>query len=453
MRDELGRRFVEHARLGTGLEIFVHEAPDAAVAIDLIQAILLDDLAEVAAVLDPVAFLDDAAIHVHEVEAAVRAVHHVHDTEVRIAGADELRLGVGIADAGDAVFVRHLGATDESADGLGDEDVATEVGWQAVAAHDFLAARGGEVIQGLVETRTTGAALVVGQTDLGPDLHEVLGELRLDVVGSVKNRGLEMPQAFFATGVRPPDLALVVLSEAPLAAAVRDGFLEGFLGAVPAQAVRVIRLVHPVIHRPDQAALLVLEVAVLGTAHEPRLLGVGDAVAIGVAVDEDIKGVGLVDEHAVVERQDHARQDHLVAEEDVLVELAIALGALVTRDDADRVVLILSVDVLHVRAQLGDVHATVAIEGQVRRLAQAVALAEHELETITFGELDGLQFFFRRQRLDGRLRGEIGLIGLLVGGVGSHEGERRQIDGGSHGGMTLKSPDCSVLSSRIPCPP
>ena len=309
------------------------------------------------------------------------------------------------------------------------------------------------MVQGLVETGTTGTALVIGEADLRPDLHEVFGELRLDIVGSVKNRGLEMPEAFLAASIGPPDFTLVVLSEAPLAAAAGDAFLERLLGTVPAQAVRVIRLVHPVIHRPDQAALLVLEVSILGSAHEPRLLGVGDTIAIGVAVDEDIEGVGLVDEHAVVERQDHARQDHLVAEEDVLVELAIALGALVTRDDADRVVLILAVDVLHVRAQLGDVHATVAIEGQVRRLAQAVALAEHELETITFGELDGLQFFFRRQRLDGRLRGEIGLIGLLVGGVGSHEGERRQIDGGSHGGMTLKSPDCSVLSSRIPCPP
>ena len=103
----------------------MHEAPDAAVAVDLIQAILLDDLAEVAAFLDPAALLDDAAVHVHEVEAAVGAVHHVDDAEVRIAGADELRLLVRIADMGDAIDDRDFGAADESADRLRDKDVAT----------------------------------------------------------------------------------------------------------------------------------------------------------------------------------------------------------------------------------------------------------------------------------------------------------------------------------------
>ena len=140
MSDELGRRFVEHARLGAGLEILVHEAPDASVAIDLIQAILLDHLAEVAAVLDPITFLDDAAVHVHEVEAAVGAVHHVDDTEVRIAGADEFGLRVRVIDMGDTIDDRDLGSTNETTDGLGDEDVATQINRQAIATDDFLTA-------------------------------------------------------------------------------------------------------------------------------------------------------------------------------------------------------------------------------------------------------------------------------------------------------------------------
>ena len=90
------------------------------------------------------------------------------------------------------------------------------------------------MVQRLIKTSTTSATLVVSESELRPDLHEVLGELRLDVVGSVKDRGLEMPQAFLAAGIGPPNLALVILGEAPLAAAVRDGFLEGFLRTVPA---------------------------------------------------------------------------------------------------------------------------------------------------------------------------------------------------------------------------
>ena len=241
----------------------------------------------------------------------------------------------------------------------------TEVRWVAIGTHDFLSAGSGEVVQLLIRQGPTGTTLVIGETDERPDLHEVSGELALDVIRAVKDRGLEMPEALLAAGIGPPDLALIVLGEAPLATAAGDTFLQGFLGAVPAQTIGVIGLVHPVIHGPDQTALLVLEIAALRSADEPGLLGIGDAVAVGVTVDEDVEGVGLVDEHAVVERQDHARQDHLVAEEDVLVELAVALGAFVPRDDADGVVLVLAIDVLHVGAELGDVHPAVTVEGQI----------------------------------------------------------------------------------------
>ena len=196
-----------------------------------------------------------------------------------------------------------------------------------------------------------------------------------------------------------------------------------------------------------------LEIAALGAADEPRFLRVSDAVAVGVTVDEDIEGVGLVDEHPIVERQHHAWQDHLVAEEDVLIEFSVALGALVAGDDTNRVMLVLTVDVLHVGTQLGDVHAAVAVEGQIGRLTQAVALAEDELKPIAFREFDGLQLFFGRESLDGRLRGEVGLIGLLVGSIGSHEGKRRQEDSGSHGGMKIKLCPSPHVSSPIPCSP
>jgi hypothetical protein len=50
---------------------------------------------------------------------------------------------------------------------------------------------------------------------------------------------------------------------------------------------------------------------------------------------EDVVRVGLVDQHAIIERQDFARQQQLVGKGGVLGEMAIAAAALVARNDAD----------------------------------------------------------------------------------------------------------------------
>ena len=186
------------------------------------------------------------------------------------------------------------------------------------------------MVQLLIRQGPTGTTLVISKADERPDLHEVRGELALEVVGTIKDRRLKMPEALLAAGITPPNLTQIVLREAPLTTPVRDGFLQRWLCTVPAQTVGVVGLVQVIVQGPDQAALLVLKVATLGAALEPELLGIGHARPLGVAVDKDILRVGLVDEDAVVERQDHARQDELVAVDHVLVETAIALSALVT---------------------------------------------------------------------------------------------------------------------------
>ena len=50
------------------------------------------------------------------------------------------------------------------------------------------------------------------------------------------------------------------------------------------------------------------------------------------------------------------------------VVVAVAVGVLVPGDAADRVVLVVAVDVLHVGPHLGDVHPAVAVEGDRDRL-------------------------------------------------------------------------------------
>ena len=186
------------------------------------------------------------------------------------------------------------------------------------------------MVQLLIRQGPTSAALVIGETDERPDLHEVSGELALKVVGAVKDRGLEMPEAFLAAGITPPNLTHIVLCKAPLTAGIRDGFLQRRLRPIPAKAVGIVGLVKVIVQGPDQAALLVLKVATLGTALEPELLGISHARSLGIAVDKDVLRIGLVNEDTVVERQDHARQDELIAVDHMLVEAAIALAALVT---------------------------------------------------------------------------------------------------------------------------
>ena len=93
---QLSRSFLKHPRLWAGLKVIVDQAPNTTMASDLIQRVLLDDLTQVTAFAHPVTFLDNAAVHIDEVEAAVGTDGHVHDTEVGVRGTDELRLTMGI---------------------------------------------------------------------------------------------------------------------------------------------------------------------------------------------------------------------------------------------------------------------------------------------------------------------------------------------------------------------
>ena len=171
---------------------------------------------------------------------------------------------------------------------------------------------------------------MIGEADERPDFHEVSGELALDVVRAVKDRRLKMPEALLAAGITPPNLTHIVLGKAPLTAAIGDSLFQRRLRPIPAKAVGIVGLVEVIVQGPDQAALLVLKVATLRTALEPKLLGIGHARSLGIAVDKDVLRIGLINKDPVVERQDHTRQDELVAVDRVLVEAAVALGAFMT---------------------------------------------------------------------------------------------------------------------------
>ena len=169
--DPLGRRLVEHARLRAGLEILVTQAIDPAPPNLLLQIVGLDLFTQVRAFAGPIGLLDDAAIHVDDVESAIGRGDHIDGAEEGIGRADEFAvlIFVGVGQAGDAILDLDQRAADETADGLGEQQISAQLDRQAVAAEDVLTAGGGEMVEGVVRAQLAGAALRVRHSGDRPD--------------------------------------------------------------------------------------------------------------------------------------------------------------------------------------------------------------------------------------------------------------------------------------------
>ncbi len=148
-----------------------------------------------------------------------------------------------------------------------------------------------------------------------------------------------------------------------------------------------------------------LHVAAARAAVEPEGLLVRYAVTIAVAVDVEIIAICLGDDDAVIERQHDARQEKFVGEYRMPVVDAVAVGILMARNAAERLLLAGAVGVHHVGAHLGDVHPAIAIEGDHHRLGD-LGLGQHRLEPVAFRHLHRGDGGFGRQSRDRRgLRG------------------------------------------------
>ncbi|NDD39743.1 MAG: hypothetical protein EB082_15280, partial [Verrucomicrobia bacterium] len=343
------------------------EPPNAATPDVFVEAVLENGFAQVAALARPVALLDDAAIHVHQIQSAVGRGVHVHDAEVGIGAADELALHglVGIAQARDAVFHLDLRAADQATHRLGEKQIAAQVRRQAVAAKHFRAAGGREVVERLIfRAEACVTALHIRETHEWPHAGEVANELVFRVQRTVVDVRLEVQRAAFAASVHIPRLAPVVLRESPLAAVAGRVFFQRLLVVtLPAQAPRVVGHVEPVVRAPDEAGLLVLHVAAAWSARIPELLLVSHAIAVLVTPQIDVLRVGLVDEQFTrAEREDHAREFEVVSEDSVLVHDAVTLAGPVERDAALVREFARAIDVLHVGPHLSDEQAAIAIE-------------------------------------------------------------------------------------------
>ncbi len=459
VRDQLRRRLAVHPRwlegrlnrrdrrladVGFGCRhrrpSVVAQPPDAPVPGDLVELILLDLRAQVRTGTGPFPLLDDAVVHVGDVHRSIRSVADVHGPEQLIRARDELRRRIHVAQLRQPFDVLDRRPPDQPSDRLGKEKIALEIGRQLVAADDGGASRGGEVIQVLRRHARAGdAALHVADAWRGPDDGEVLLETvfhsgravrirsrrrRRWSAGSsaaraaarrltrreraVVDRKLEVHRPALAARVDEPRLPIVIRRQAPLSA-VRSGWLTEKARWRPTNPERVVGRVDPVVHVPQKARLLVLDVrvAALPDAAEDDFPLVGDAIAVGVAPLDQIVGVGLArEDDAVLQRQDHARRHELVDEDGPLVVPSIALRAFPAADAADRLVLAAGGGVHHVADHLADIHAAVAIELDERR-ADDVRLGGNELHAVPRWHHEARGFLFRCARLIRRFWREV----------------------------------------------
>ncbi len=127
-------------------------------------------------------------------------------------------------------------------------------------------------------------------------------EVRLELVGhvevSVDDRELKARRHARSAALEP-DLAVVVLRDAPFAAVAAGRLLDDAMRR-PARAKRVVGAVHPVVERPGEERFLSLDVREPPVAGVEQLLLVRDAVAVRVGVLPDLLRVRFL-------RQDRVR--------------------------------------------------------------------------------------------------------------------------------------------------
>ncbi len=407
---QLRRRLVQHFRLlRAPAQAFIGEAPDAPVLDDLVEAVLFDAFAQIRAGSRPLRFLHDPAIHIGDVHRAVGGRLDVDWTEQRIGRPDELRQRIRVLHLRQPVGLDRTEATDDTRNDLAIEIIADQILRQPVATVDGVARGAGRPRQ-----RAVGHAHGIHPALHVRDEHRRAPgdrQVRLELVGvgvvAVVHGKLEVAGHPAGPGLEH-HLAVVVLRDAPLAA-VRAGRLTQDAVRRPPDPHRVDGAVDPIVHAPDEAGFLVLDVEQAAEPGGEELFLVRDAVAVGVGVFPNLVGVRFLGENRVLAERCHEAGEHELVDEDVVRFVdAVAVLVLVHRDAADRIQLAGRVGVLHVAANLEDEHPAVAVEGDLRRL-EDVGFGEDRFELESRRQPQPLRLVSRREHRDRPFLGEVRL--------------------------------------------
>ena len=424
--DELRRRLVEQARpRRVARHAVVAHAPDPALPDVGGQLVLIDLGAEVAARPRPVPLLDDPAVGIDDVDGSVRRGRHIHGTEQVIGRSDELRtlVLIDLTERGETFGVDRPDAADDARDRLAVEIVALQIVRHPVRAHDVVAGGARHAAERqLARPDRTGARLIVPDAGDAPRHFESRLE-ELLVSGSsaahgrkrqpVMNRQLKVAGKSAGAALEP-DPAGAVLGDAPLRVVRRGGFSQHAVRR-PAHAKGVVGAVEPVVQAPEQAALLMLDVAGPAEAGREQLLLVRDRVPVGVGVLPHLVLVRLHRQDRVLaERHHEAREHQLVEEHVVLLVDAVVVGILVHRDAAGWRELGGRVRILHVGADLEDEHAAVPVEGDLHRLFD-VRLGQHGFDPVAGRQDEAFLLLGGGHGDDGILRREVCPFERIVG--------------------------------------
>ena len=399
VRDQLRCRLVQHPRpRAIAVDAVVCQAPDAAVAHDLVELILLDLFPQVGAGLGPFAFLDDAAVHVRDVERAVGRNRLVDGAEQRVGGANELGSGIDVAQLRQSFGDDRAQPPHDARDHFAVQIIAEQLLGQTIAAEDGAAGAGRRAGERTIRhAHDRHAALHVRDGDRGAPRRvqaglEAIGDLEVAVV----HRKLEVT-GHAAGAPLEVHLPEVVLRHTPLRA-VRAGRLALNPVRRPAHAEGVIGAVHPVVHPPGEMALLVFDVAGAPEIGREQLLAVSDAVVVRIGELPHLVGIRFHRQDRVLaEREYEPREHELVDEHRVLLVDAVVVDVLVDGNAADRLELAARIGVLHVAADLEHEHAAVAVEGDLRRLLD-LRIGQHRLQLVAGRQQEPFLFVGRGER-------------------------------------------------------
>ena len=352
--------------------------------------------------------LQDAAIKIDDVDAAVRAAGDVHGPEALVRrGHERGLLARGLAAHHAALVLGELIAQDQVPAGLAHEDVALHVRSEPVAALDVGRAGPG----GPGELALFGEHVRLIAT-VDPGVHAarvdllVAHDLGLHPWRTREVRvpdGVDRAVLVITQSVRvrvEEDAAHVIGRDPPLATARVPDALEGL--ARPLIAVAAVRAVEAVVEGAQEPVHSVLGVPV---PREPRvdLLDedalVGASVAVGVAAEVEVRRQDH--ERATLRRRDAARQLEPVEEDGALIHHPVPVRVGEHRDLADRVELVRRVDVRHVSRPLHDPHAAHIIEDDLDGVVDE-RLTRRELDLKARRQLEGRERLFRAQHGRGR---------------------------------------------------
>jgi hypothetical protein len=234
-------------------------------------------------------------IHVRNVDGPIRRCRDVDRPEERVGAQDELGSRIYVAELRQTLVLHDPRAANQSADRLGNQQIAAKIRWDAVRPDHVGTRRCREMVDG--SDRHPDAhhpTSHVGEPGLRPDNLEARFELLGYGERSVVDGDLEVHGAPLAPGVDEPHLPVIVHRHTPGAAVGAGRLLEDAVGR-PAETESVVGRVDPVVKAPVEARLLVLEVAVAAEADAriEMLALVGNPVVVRV-LDHVADAVSLV---------------------------------------------------------------------------------------------------------------------------------------------------------------